>query len=474
MDLKLPEKVNSIIKTLKNAGSEAYAVGGCVRDLILERIPNDWDITTNAVPTEVKKLFRRTFDTGIEHGTVTVMLGSDHYEVTTYRLDGKYSDMRHPDEVRFTGSLKEDLKRRDFTINALAYNEEDGLKDEFGGLEDLHNGIIRAVGNARERFSEDALRILRAFRFAAQLNFTIEDETAKAAEELKENLKEISAERIMTELTKLLLSDHPEMIRSLYRAGITKLILPEIDICFDMDQKNKHHMYTVGEHIMQALIADASDIDKRPAEYVSDEEWEDFLRVYGEIRRLPDPTGKNTERYIRFALLFHDMGKPACMTEDEKGSRHFKGHTVESEKIAEKVLKRLKSDNDTLEMVKKLVLYHDHRPEAEKKAIRRAMNKIGRDAYQLLFRIRVADTLAQSSYKRAEKLEYEKKVMTEYLEIISAGECVTVKELAVNGRDLMEKGIKPGPGLGQKLNELLEIVLENPECNTKEYLLSKI
>ena len=474
MEIRLPEKVNNIIKTIKNAGFEAYAVGGCVRDSLMGRVPNDWDITTNAVPTEVKKLFRRTFDTGIEHGTVTVMMGNDHFEVTTYRLDGKYSDLRHPDEVKFTGSLKEDLRRRDFTINAMAYNEEDGLKDEFDGLNDLKAGIIRAVGNARERFSEDALRILRAFRFAAQLDFSIEEDTLKAAKSLKENLKGISAERIMTELTKILVSDHPDMIRELYGAHITDIILPELNVCFEMDQKNRHHCYTVGEHIMQTLKADAADLRSLPAQYVSQQEWEDFLNTFEEIERLPDPTEGNMTRIIRFALLFHDLGKPACMSEDEDGSRHFKGHPAESERIAQNVLKRLKSDNDTLQMVKKLVLYHDQRPEAEKKALRRSINRIGKDAYRLLFRVRVADTLAQSSYQRAEKLDYEKKLMRAYLEILKANECVSVKDLAVNGRDLIEQGIKPGPGLGKKLEELLEIVLEDPECNTKEYLLSRL
>ncbi len=474
MDFRLPEKVNTIIKTLKNAGFEAYAVGGCVRDLILNRRPNDWDITTNAVPAEVKKLFRRTFDTGIEHGTVTVMLGEDHFEVTTYRLDGKYSDLRHPDEVRFTGSLTEDLKRRDFTVNALAYNEEDGLRDEFGGREDLKNGVIRAVGNAKERFSEDALRILRAFRFAAQLDFSIEEETLRAAKELKGNLKAVSAERIMTEFTKLLCSGHPELIRSLYETGITEIILPEADICFKTDQRNKHHMYTVGEHTIRALMADACELEKTEAEYVTEDEWREFLEVYEKIRRLPGIYDERADRYVRYALLFHDFGKPACMKEDEEGNRHFKGHAIESERISQDVLTRLKSDNDTKSMVGKLVLYHDYRPDPDKRSVRRAINKIGKEAYLLLFRVRVADTLAQSAYNRPEKLKYEKKVMLSYLDITDARECVSIKDLAVNGKDLMEKGMEPGPELGDKLKELLEIVLENPECNTREYLLSRL
>ena len=474
MNLTLPKKVNQIIGTLKSAGFEAYAVGGCVRDLLLNRVPNDWDITTSAEPMQVKSLFRRTFDTGIEHGTVTVMLGDDHFEVTTYRIDGKYSDNRHPESVCFTKSLKEDLLRRDFTINALAYNEEDGLQDEFGGLKDLEDGIIRAVGNPIDRFGEDALRILRAFRFAAQLSFEIEEDTLKAAVSLKENLRSISAERIQTELSKLLVSPHPENIRQLYEAGITGIILPEMDICFETEQKNKHHMYTVGEHTMQALAADADDLRQRQAEYISDEEWQDFLNIYDGIRQRFDYKDEKIKRQIRYALLFHDIGKPAKMTEDEDGHRHFKGHADESERIAKNVLRRLKTDNNTIDTVCTLVKYHDHRPNADRKGIRRAINLIGKENYPLLFPIRVADTLAQSSYKRAEKLSYEKEVMKIYMEILDADECVSLKDLAVNGKDLMEAGIKPGPELGEKLKYLLELVLENPECNTKEYLLSKI
>ena len=278
----------------------------------------------------------------------------------------------------------------------------------------------------------------------------------------------------MTEFTKLLCSDHPEVIRSLYETGITGMILPEADICFKTDQKNRHHMYTVGEHTVQALMADACELEQREAEYVSEEEWREFLEAYEKIRELPDINGERSDRYVRFALLFHDLGKPGCMKEDEEGNRHFKGHALESERISQEVLTRLKSDNDTKNMVGKLVLYHDHRPDPDKRSVRRAINKIGKDAYLLLFRVRTADTLAQSSYKRSEKLKYEKEVMLSYLDIISAGECVSIKDLAVNGKDLMEKGIKPGPELGDRLRELLELVLEDPECNTREYLLSRL
>ena len=227
--IKLPEKVNTIIQTLQSHGHEAYAVGGCVRDSILGRVPDDWDITTSATPFETKALFERTFDTGIEHGTITVLLGKDAFEVTTYRVDGKYEDSRHPKEVTFTRSLQEDLLRRDFTINAMAYNETEGLVDVFGGIEDLNAKIIRCVGNAKARFGEDALRILRAVRFAAQLGFEIEEETRKGIMELAPTLANISAERIQVELIKMLVSPNPAMLRTAYELGITKIILPEFE-----------------------------------------------------------------------------------------------------------------------------------------------------------------------------------------------------------------------------------------------------
>ncbi|HOO28114.1 MAG TPA: CCA tRNA nucleotidyltransferase, partial [Lachnospiraceae bacterium] len=247
MQIRLPDKVKSIIRTLQDEGYEAYAVGGCVRDSVLGRIPEDWDITTNAHPLQIKALFRRTVDTGIQHGTVTVMIGKESFEVTTYRIDGEYEDSRHPKEVRFTKTLAEDLRRRDFTINAMAYNEETGIVDVFGGLSDLEKGIIRAVGNAEERFSEDALRILRAIRFCAQLNYSIEEKTEAAVKKLAKTLANISAERIRTELLKLLLSQSPEKLSIAYETGVIAVILPEFDHMMRTDQNHPHHCFNVGE-----------------------------------------------------------------------------------------------------------------------------------------------------------------------------------------------------------------------------------
>lgn len=431
----LPEKVNKIIFTLQNAGFEAYAVGGCVRDSILERQPEDWDITTSATPEETKALFDKTFDTGIEHGTVTVLLDREGFEVTTYRIDGKYEDSRHPKEVTFTRSLREDLLRRDFTINAMAYNEKEGLVDIFGGLADLKEKRIRCVGDARARFSEDALRILRGIRFAAQLGFAIEDGTRAGMRELAPNLCNISAERIQTELVKMLLSDRPGLLLEAYELGITAQFLPEFDRLMETEQETPHHMYNVGEHTIHAI------------------------------------ENVRTDKILRLTMLLHDMGKPALKTIDENGRAHFKKHASESERIAGNVLRRLKFDNDTFRKVTRLVYYHDYRMSAEAKNVRRAMNRIGEDIFPYYMDVQRADVLAQSMYKREEKLQNLDEIEELYDDIVKKGQCVSLKELAVTGRDLIEAGMEPGRRIGDRLNEMLELVIENPELNTKEELL---
>ena len=435
MRIILPINAKKILDTIHAAGFEAYVVGGCVRDAILGREPEDWDITTNALPEDIKKLFRRTIDTGIEHGTVTVMMGKEGYEVTTYRIDGKYEDSRHPSEVTFTKNLTEDMKRRDFTINAMAYNEEEGLIDRFGGLDDIEKKLIRCVGNAKERFDEDALRIMRAIRFSAQLGYTIEEDTQIAIKEFVPNLKKISAERIQVELVKLLLSDNPDKIRLAYELGITAVILPEFDRCMTTEQNNIHHSYTVGEHIIQSLINVRSD------------------------------------RILRLTMLLHDIAKPATLTIDDGGISHFKGHQEMGVKMAHDIFRRLKFDNKTMESVCNLIRYHDERYTATAKNVRKAMNTVGADNYPLLLEVRTADTLAQSTYKRDEKLEHLQKLRELYQEITEKNECVALAELAVNGRDLIDRGIAPGKQIGEILGRMLLDVLDYPEHNTKEYLL---
>jgi len=434
--IRLPRKVEDIIEKIQAAGHEAYAVGGCIRDSILGREPDDWDITTSAKPEEVKQLFDRTIDTGIQHGTVTVMAGKEGFEVTTYRIDGEYEDSRHPKNVTFTANLKEDLRRRDFTINAMAYNEKDGLIDLYEGIQDMERGLIRCVGNAEERFTEDALRMMRAVRFSAQLGYTIEGNTKAAIGKLAPTIKRVSAERIQLELVKLMVSDHPDYLRIAYETGITAQILPEFDICMETEQNNPHHCYSVGEHILHTLI------------YVE------------------------ADKALRLGMLFHDIGKPGTLTIDEEGVTHNHGHAAIGEEMTARIMKRLKFDNDTTEKVRKIVRYHDRKIENNEKSVRKAVNYIGEDIFPLLFSVKYADIMAQSDFRKKEKLQDLEELKVIYESIIANKDCLSLKDLAVTGGDLIAAGMMPGREIGQTLHKMLEVVLERPECNRKEYLLS--
>lgn len=436
MHFEIPQKVEIIINTLEEAGFEAYAVGGCVRDALLGRTPNDWDITTSAKPEQVKVLFHRTVDTGIAHGTVTVLLEKDGFEVTTYRVDGEYEDGRHPKEVTFTASLEEDLKRRDFTINAMAYNPKKGMVDLFEGQKDLEDKVIRCVGDPLERFTEDALRIMRAVRFSAQLGFSLEENTRKALSVLAPNLKHVSAERIQVELVKLLVSPHPDYLRTAYEAGITKEFLPEFDRCMETPQNTPHHCYSVGEHILHSLL------------YVKE------------------------DKVLRLTMLLHDIGKPVVRTTDKNGRDHFKMHAPEGEKMAKGILRRLKFDNDTIGKVCRLIRWHDLRPTPEMADVRKAMNVIGEDIFPMWMEVQYADNQAKSDYRRLEKEARQAGVRKSWEVITREEQCVSLKKLAVTGSDLIAAGMKPGKEIGNTLNALLELVLENPEKNTKQTLLA--
>ena len=434
--MNLPADVLNIINVLESNGHEAYAVGGCVRDCILGKIPHDWDITTSALPEQVKALFSRTFDTGIEHGTVTVLMHGIGYEVTTYRVDGKYEDGRHPKEVTFTASLEEDLKRRDFTINAMAYNDSKGLVDLFGGKQDLDSGIIRAVGNPTERFTEDALRMLRALRFSAQLGFEIEHATYQAIKELAPTLERISAERIQVEMVKLVTSPHPEKIRDVYETGLTKIFFPEFDNMMECEQVNKHHMYTVGEHTIVAM-------GLAPADKV-----------------------------IRLTMMLHDIAKPVCKTTEENGQNHFKMHPVKGAEMARLVLRRLKFDNDTTDRVCNLVKNHDDRPEINQRNVRRMIIRVGQENFNDLLEVKKADCLAQSMYHREEKLAYIEELERVFGEIVAAGDCLKIKDLKINGKDLIEMGVPQGQRIGEVLKTIFDAVVENPSLNERETLLT--
>lgn len=446
MIITLPEKVNYIIEELMSHGFEGYAVGGCVRDSLLGRIPGDWDITTSANPYEVKQIFPRTIDTGIKHGTVTVMLGKEGFEVTTYRLDGEYEDNRHPKQVEYTKNLVEDLKRRDFTINAMAYNAKDGLVDEFDGLKDLQEKRIRCVGSADGRFEEDALRILRAIRFSAQLNFAIEEETLAAIRIKASNLRNISAERIREELNKLLLSNHPHKIMIAYETGLTKVILPEFDQMLVTSLQSPYQQPNVAEYTLEVLRYFVEKLSKN----IED---------------------KKQQLIYRWAILLHDVAK----TEVKAADSPMKNHTMvlkdKGAIMAKTILRRLKFDNETIESVTKLVSYHNFRFGSSKEDIRRATNLIGEKYMPMLFVIQECAIEGMNPKVKEEMVKILNQVKKLYDEIIEDGECVSLKMLAVNGKDLIEQGFESGKNIGLLLQQLLEMVIVDPTLNTKEQLL---
>lgn len=444
--MDIPKKVEFIIQTLIEHGFEAYAVGGCVRDSLLGKEPEDWDITTSAKPEEVKQLFRRTIDTGIAHGTVTVMLEKQGFEVTTYRIDGEYEDGRHPKQVEFTSKLEEDLKRRDFTINAMAFNKQTGIVDLFRGQEDMKRHMIRCVGEPIERFSEDALRMLRAIRFAGQLQFFIEEKTKKAIKEKADALEQVSAERIRVELEKLLLSNQPEQLMTAYETGITAIILPEFDKMIQTEQNNPHHIYNVGIHSIVS-IQKMNELCKR-------------LNI-----------NKKTHSILVFTMLLHDVGKPIKRTIGEDGYDHFYGHPKESALFAKDILKRLKFDNETIDIATRLIFWHDYRFMPKKSMIRRGVHKVGEDIIELLFLVQRADAMAQNPDTISEKIGMLEKVEFLYKEVKEKRECLNLKNLSVNGRDLIKEGFPAGKEMGKLLNYLLEQVLEHPEWNEYDKLI---
>lgn len=400
----MPYEAEWIIDNIRSHGYEAFIVGGCVRDAVLGRIPGDWDITTSAKPEQVKEIFGKTVDTGLKHGTVTIIKHGSGYEVTTYRIDGEYLDGRHPETVEFTPDLREDLKRRDFTINAMAYSYETGIVDEFEGMEDLKRRVIRCVGCAKDRFTEDALRILRAVRFAAQLDFVIEDETYKAIAEIAPNLVHVSKERIQVELTKLLLSDHPKKIWMVDATGIAEYVTPGFTEVFERELESRNSMDPLKECWagIAALPADKS------------HRWAGFLRH---------------------------------MTAEQ----------------AVKILRGLKLDNDTIGNVKNMITAFQVPLAVDKVEIRRLLSRV--TEYQFLGAMQL---------KKLDGDETVPGILRLFEEIKESGDCVSLKQLAVNGGDLLAKGLVKGKQIGDGLMYLLNLVLEKPELNKKDILLEKI
>lgn len=420
----MPYEAEWIIDNIRSHGYEAFIVGGCVRDAVLGRIPGDWDITTSAKPEQVKEIFGKTVDTGLKHGTVTIIKHGSGYEVTTYRIDGEYLDGRHPETVEFTPDLREDLKRRDFTINAMAYSHETGIVDEFEGMEDLKRRVIRCVGCAKDRFTEDALRILRAVRFAAQLDFVIEDETYKAIAEIAPNLVHVSKERIQVELTKLLLSDHPEKIWMVDATGIAEYVTPGFTEVFEreLERENSHN---AGEN------------------------------------ETPGTSGCLVDGASRDALKECWIGLAALPADKSHRWAGFLRHMTAEQAV--KILRGLKLDNDTIGNVKNMIMAFQAPLAVDKVEIRRLLSRV--TEYQFLGAMQL---------KKLDGDETVPGILRLFEEIKEAGDCVSLKQLAVNGGDLLAKGLEKGKQIGDGLMYLLNLVLEKPELNKKDILLEKI
>lgn len=432
--LKIPQFVQEILQKLQDDGKESYCVGGCVRDLMLGRVPEDWDVTTSALPEETMALFTpRAFPTGLRHGTVTVGNGHQSVEVTTFRRDGTYQDHRRPDTVQFTRSLEEDLARRDFTVNAIALGLDGVVHDPYGGIPDLKNGLLRCVGDPDCRFQEDALRIMRGLRFAATLGFSIEANTAAAIRKHKDLLAEIAVERIQVELWKLLTGkDAVRVLREF--PEVIGVFWPEILPMVGFDQQNFHHIYDVWEHSLHAV---------------------DHVPPVAELR---------------CAALLHDIGKPHCFTIDDNGLGHFYGHAAISKDLADVMLRRLKCSNEVRERIVRLVDWHDREIPRTDKSINRALRILGEEELRLLIKLKRADNLAQAPEFQGWQQELDKAELI-LNRLLDEDSCFSLKQLAVNGRDMMALGYQ-GPEIGKVLDRLLNQVIDGELQNQREILLT--
>lgn len=437
MELEISEGALRVLDKLKSAGYTAYIAGGAVRDLLMKKTPHDYDIATDALPQEVKRVFRSTIDTGIKHGTVTAVESKIGYEITTFRSETGYADGRHPDSVKFGVSPQEDCLRRDFTINAMMYSPTDGILDFFGGRKDIKRGIIRCVGEPERRFREDALRMLRAVRFKAQLGFSIDGETERAIRKCAVLIKKVSSERILEELNKILLSEHPDDIRDLHRLGLLKFIMPELEKCFGEPQRNKYHIYDVGEHIMHTVINTPPDL------------------------------------VLRWAALLHDTGKPCCPSTDPNGIIHFYGHHRESRRITVDILYRLHMDANSIKDIALLVENHDYRVDANYTSVKRMMSKTGAELFEKLLILQRADNMAKSPKHLPEKLRRINGGLGIYREVVAAHQPYRISDLVVNGKDLMNLGFRQGRELGDVLKQLLDEVIIKPELNNRSYLMRR-
>ena len=433
--MNIPEYAAKAINMLNEAGFEGYCVGGCVRDTLMGREPDDWDLCTDATPDEMKQVFAamRTIETGIKHGTLTVLIDRNPVEITTYRTEGEYAAHRKPVSVEFIRDLSGDISRRDFTMNAICCDGSGAITDMFGGTEDLKNKIIRCVGDPAERFDEDALRILRALRFASVLGFEIEENTAAALREKKFLLEYISGERIFSELKKLVCGKNAGKILLEYKE-VFGAIMPEIESCFGFDQHSIHHCYDVWEHICVAVDSSRQDVR------------------------------------IRLAMLFHDIGKPAMARFDEEGCGHFKGHPMKSAELLTEILYRFRADNATIEYVRNLVLEHDNRIPVARKNVKRFMSKYDFDFFMDYLEVRRADTMAQSEYMREEKLVQLEELGMIAINVNNDNSCLKLCDLAVDGKDMISIGYT-GRQIGAMLQRLLDLVVDDKLENNKQELM---
>ncbi len=438
MRITMPENVKLIISRLENSGFSAYAVGGCVRDSIMGRTVHDWDICTSAEPQEVLTSLGKhnIIDTGLKHGTVTVNYDNELYEITTFRTDGEYKDNRRPEKVTFVRSLKEDLARRDFTMNSIAYNDREGKKDIYGGEKDIRNKIIRCVGEPSKRFNEDALRIMRALRFSSVLGFEIEKETLDAAKKYAYLLNNISAERIQSELLGILDGEFAERVLT-DNIDILGVIIPEILPMVGHKQYNPHHIYDIWMHTVKVTV-------KSP---------------YGKIPRM--------------AALLHDIAKPRCFTVDERGIGHFKGHPEKGAEMAKNIMNRLRFDKKSTETVSKMIFYHDRRPAANEKNVRKLISELGKEDFLLLMDLKIADARGQNPSTLEQKLQYVEELKKIFYEQTSDGNSFDLKTLDINGTDIINAGIAQGRNIGIILRYLLESVIDGSVLNQKDILMKK-
>lgn len=438
--MNIPQGPDEILNRLTAAGFQAYAVGGCVRDSFLGTVPGDWDICTSALPEETEACFSdlRVVETGLKHGTVTVIFKGVPYEITTFRSDGNYLDHRRPQQVNFVRTLKEDLLRRDFTINAMAVGLDEEIQDPFGGRQDLTDGIIRCVGDPDTRFTEDALRILRGLRFASRLGFSIAPETAAAMERNKNLLSYVSGERIYKELTGILIGTYAQSVLEQY-GGVLAAVLPEIQPSMGFLQRNPFHNRDVWQHTLEAL---------------------------GKSR--PDPI-------VRWALLLHDLGKPDCFTLDDRGIGHFYGHPQRSMELAEQILDRFHGDKKTRDTICLLVRDHDREAPATIKNARRWIARYGRDNVRLLLEVKRCDCLAHVDTPKTRARYNNLMEMTRLIrECLETERCFSVRDLPVKGGDVMALGVPAGPQVGRILEGLLDDVLDGACPPEREALLERL